>query len=64
MKVGDLVTVWTEGWAKPHRDKYTNRAGIIVRLGPNSQSYQMIWVDFGEGPIEVGESRIRLLEKD
>ena len=64
MKVGDLVMVWTEGWSKPLQDQYNNRVGIIIRLGDDTQSYQMIWVDFGEGPLNVGKSRIRPLEKE
>lgn len=62
MKVGDLVTVSTIGWDKRHRDKYKGKAGIITQIKITS-GYVRVFVNFGDGDVELPESRIRQLVK-
>ena len=65
MRVGDLITIKTIGWNKTQREKYENRAGIITKITDfRMGNYRKILVDFGDGEIEVSESRLRLLEED
>ena len=62
--IGDLVIVWTGGWDKIMRSKYENRVGVVVSITKERDSYVFCGVNFGEGTVQIPESRLRLLPQE